>query len=278
MKNKMKSESSNLKIIRGSLTSLREYQLISEWLDSRFHHSLGITAFLDQTRTIDTQWQLLRLYDSNEANALLGVAVVLVGGTCFWLPEQNYAAGLFCSEILKLQPCRIVTSAFGRDLLRSSVGHEASLVREYDQWIMVCMHGFLKANGRLAIASDIPRLIEYQHLYNQERSVEDVSDWDALIQQAKVAVHEVDGQIVSIIRFGIETNRLVSIGGTYTFPEYRRQGYAEQVLAFAVNQIVESGRIAHLIVDIDNFPAIELYRQMGFESVGSSYVGYLEYS
>ncbi|MCH7351196.1 MULTISPECIES: GNAT family N-acetyltransferase [unclassified Acinetobacter] len=265
MKNKMESESSILKIIRGSLTSLREYQLISEWLDSRFHHSLGITAFLDQTRTIDTQWQLLRLYDSNEANALLGVAVVLAGGACFWLPEQNYSAGLLCAEILKLQPRRIVTTSFGRDVLRSSIGHQVCIVREYDQSIMVCTRHFPKANGRLAIASDIPRLIEYQRLYNQERSVDEVSDWDVLIQQAKVVVLEVDGQIVSVVRFGIETHRLVSIGGTYTFPAYRRQGYAEQVLAFAVNQIVESRSIAHLIVDMDNDPAIELYRQMGFE-------------
>lgn len=233
---------------------------------------------MDQTRTIDTQWQLLRLYDSNEANALLGVAVVLAGGACFWLPEQNYSAGLLCAEILKLQPRRIVTTSFGRDVLRSSIGHQVCIVREYDQSIMVCTRHFPKANGRLAIASDIPRLIEYQRLYNQERSVDEVSDWDVLIQQAKVVVLEVDGQIVSVVRFGIETHRLVSIGGTYTFPAYRRQGYAEQVLAFAVNQIVESRSIAHLIVDMDNDPAIELYRQMGFECVGSSYVGYLEYS
>lgn len=34
---------------------------------------------------------------------------------------------------------------------------------------------------------------------------------------------EADQQIVSIVRLGIETARLVSIGGTYTFPAYRRK-------------------------------------------------------
>jgi ribosomal protein S18 acetylase RimI-like enzyme len=255
-----------------------EYRLIVRWLDSRFHHAIGLTAFLDQTQLAEARWKLLRLYESHQPDALLGVAVILAGGTCFWLPEEISSAGWLCSEILKFQPRRIVSSSFGRDLLRSFVGHHACLVQEYDQWIMVCMCHFPQASGRLAIASDIPRLIEYQHLYNQERSVKESSNWDLLIQQAKIMVYEIEGQIVSIVRLGIETHRLVSIGGTYTFPAYRRQGYAERVLAFAINQIIESGRIAHLIVDMDNSSAIELYRKMGFECVGSSYVGYLAYS
>ncbi|EXB26609.1 acetyltransferase family protein [Acinetobacter baumannii 1437282] len=270
-----------MKIIKGYFTSPNESQLISEWLDSHFYDSLGITAFLDQTQTIDAPWQLLRLYDLSEIDALLGVAVVLPGGTCFWLPqEQSSSAALLCSEILKLQPRRIVTTLFGRDLLHSRLGHghQASILREYDQWIMVCTHRFPQANGRLAIAADIPRLMEYQHLYNQERSVDETSDWETLVQQAKLAVHEVDSQIVAIVRFGIESSRLVSIGGTYTFLEYRRQGYATRVLEFAVNQIIKSGRIAYLIVDKDNHPAIRLYEHMDFEKIGSSYVGYLAYS
>ncbi len=150
-------------------------------------------------------------------------------------------------------------------------------MREYDQWVMVCAKRFPQAIGRLAIPSDIARLVEYQRQYNAERSVNEAPDWQALITQEKVAVFEADGQIVSVVRFGIETHRLVSIGGTYTFPAYRRQGFAERVLEFAVDRIVATGRTAHLIVDIDNRPAVALYQRMGFECVGSSYVGYLEY-
>ncbi|MFV5264998.1 GNAT family N-acetyltransferase [Acinetobacter courvalinii] len=279
MKNKSEQINPDMKIIKGYFTSPNESQLISEWLDSHFYDSLGITAFLDQTQTIDASWQLLRLYDLSEIDPLLGVAVVLPGGTCFWLPqEQSSSAALLCSQILKLQPRRIVTTLFGRDLLHSRLGHQASILREYEQWIMVCTRRFPQANGRLAIAADIPRLMEYQHLYNQERSVDETSDWETLVQQAKLAVHEVDSQIVAIVRFGIESSRLVSIGGTYTFLEYRRQGYATRVLEFAVNQIIKSGRIAYLIVDKDNHPAIRLYEHMDFEKIGSSYVGYLAYS
>lgn len=252
-----------------------DYQLISQWLDSQFYHSIGITAFLDQT--LDARWNLLRLYDPNDKNKLLGIAVVYVGGTCFWLPAEASIAGLLCPAILELRPRRIVTTSVGRDLLRSTAVGPVHLVREYDQWVMVCTSRFPKASGRMAKLSDIARLVEYQLEYNEERSVDETSDWKRLIAQEKVAVYEVDGQIVSIVRFGIETTRLVSIGGTYTFPCYRRQGFAERVIEFAVDRIVATGRAAHLIVDIDNIPAVELYRRMGFECAGVSYVGYLKY-
>ena len=256
----------------------REYQLISQWLNSQFYHSVGATFFLNQTQEIGAQWHLLRLYDPKEIDTLLGVAVVYAGGTCFWLPAENSMAELLFAAILDLRPHRIVTTLVGRDLLRSAVVGQTHLVREYDQWIMICTRRFPQARGRMARLSDIARLIEYQRQYNDERSVTETSDWNVLVTQKKVVVYEVDDQIVSIVRFGIETSRLVSIGGTYTFPNYRRQGFAERVLEFAVDQIVATGRTAHLIVDIDNIPAIELYRKMGFESAGSSYVAYLEYS
>ncbi|WP_410210095.1 GNAT family N-acetyltransferase [Aquirhabdus sp.] len=264
-------------IVTGPPADLREDQLISEWLDARFHHAIGATVFLAQTRAIDAEWNLLRLYDSKMPDAFLGVAVALAGGTCFWLPEDSSAAGALCPTILDLRPRRIVTTSIGRDLLRSKVVPRARLVREYDQWVMISAHRFPQASGRMATASDIARLVEYQHHYNEERSVDDAPDWEALVAQEKIAVFDADDQIVSVVRFGIETNRLISIGGTYTFPAYRRRGFAERVLEFAVNRIVTAGRTAHLIVDIDNEPAVALYRRMGFECVGSSYVGYLEY-
>lgn len=60
------------------------------------------------------------------------------------------------------------------------------ILREYDQWIMVCSGQFSEAQGRLAELSDIARLDEYQHLYNKERSVNETPDWVSLIQQQKL--------------------------------------------------------------------------------------------
>ncbi|KAE9798245.1 GNAT family N-acetyltransferase, partial [Escherichia coli] len=149
---------------------------------------------------------------------------------------------LLCTSILQLQPRRIVTTAIGRDLLHAEIKQKGRILRKYDQWIMICSRQFSEAQGRLAELSDIARLNEYQHQYNKERSVNETPDWASLIQQQKIIVLEADQQIVSIVRLGIETARLVSIGGTYTFPAYRRKGFAERVLQFAVNQIVATGR------------------------------------
>lgn len=265
-------------IIKGPATSLEEYKIIFQWLDQRFYYSIGAMAFLDQTQVIDAEWQLLRLYDPHNAEQLLGVAVIVTGGTCFCVPSKISSSGASLStSILELQPRRIVTTAIGRDLLHAEIKQKGRILREYDQWIMVCSRQFSEAQGRLAELSDIARLNEYQHQYNHERSVNEAPDWESLIQQEKIIVLEADEQIVSIVRLGIETDRLVSIGGTYTFPTYRRKGFAERILQFAVNRIVATGRIAHLIVDIDNTPAVTLYRQMGFECIESSYIGYPEY-
>lgn len=265
-------------IIKGPPTSSEEYQLIFQWLDERFYYSIGAMAFLDQTQVIDAEWQLLRLYDPQNSKQLLGVAVIVTGGTCFWVPSKISSSGAsLCTSILELQPRRIVTNAIGRDLLHAEIKQKGRILREYDQWIMICSRQFSEAQGRLAERSDITRLNEYQHQYNKERSVNETPDWESLIQQEKIIVLEADDQIISVVRLGIETDRLISIGGTYTFPAYRRKGFAERVLQFAVNRIVATGRIAHLIVDIDNTPAFTLYRQMGFECIESSYIAYPEY-
>ena len=264
-------------IVKVSSVTQNEYQLISEWLDSRFYYSIGITFFFDQTQISNTQWRLLRLYDQKSPDVLLGVAVLVANGTCFWLPEETLEAGKLCTAILDLRPQRIMTTSFGRDLLHNSLISSVHLLREYDQWVMINNSRFPDANGRMARISDIPRLVEYQYKYNEERLVNEVSNWEMLVVQEKVAVYEVNDQIVSIVRFGIETNRIVTLGGTYTFPSYRRQGFAERVLEFAIDWIVSNGRIAYLIVDIDNCPAVELYLKMGFECVGGAYVGYPEY-
>ncbi|MBJ9718858.1 GNAT family N-acetyltransferase [Acinetobacter pittii] len=264
-------------IIKGPPTSSEEFQLIFQWLDERSNYSIGAMAFLAQTQATDAAWQLLRLYDSQNAQQLLGVAVIIAGSTCFWVPSEASSGSLLCRSILELQPRRIVTTAIGRDLLHVEIKQKGRILREYDQWIMVCSRQFSEAQGRLAELSDIARLNEYQHQYNKERSVNETPDWVSLIQQEKIIVLEADQQIISIVRLGIETDRLVSMGGTYTFPAYRRKGFAERVLKFAVNQIVATGRIAHLIVDVDNTPAVTLYRQMGFECVESSYIAYPEY-
>ena len=264
-------------IVMKPISDQQEYQRVSQWLDSQFYFSLGATVFLEQTLIHGSQWQLLRVYESQQLHTLLGVAVLIAGGTCFWVVQDSLVAATLCSAVLDYKPRRIVTNGLGRKILNDVIEGKGGISRAYDQWIMICEQRFPKSKGRLATFFDIAKLIEYQQLYNAERTVDELSDWKVLIAQERIAVQEVNGEIASIVRLGIETTRLVSIGGTYTFPTFRRKGYAGKVIEYAVNRIVASGHIAHLVVDINNKPAVELYRKLGFECVGESYVAYPEY-
>ena len=66
-----------------------EYQSIYQWLDQHFESAIGSMAFLKPSQAIDAKWKLLRLYDSNQPNTLLSVALVLTGGTCFCVVDHT---------------------------------------------------------------------------------------------------------------------------------------------------------------------------------------------
>lgn len=77
-------------IIKGPPTSSEEYQIIFHWLEERSNYSIGAMAFLAQTQATNAEWQLLRLYNSKNAEQLLGVAVIVAGGTCFGFHQRHH--------------------------------------------------------------------------------------------------------------------------------------------------------------------------------------------
>ena len=83
-------------------------------------------------------------------------------------------------------------------------------------------------------------------------------------------------QIVAVLKLGIQTDQVMTLAGTYTFPEYRQQGYAQQLVSYAVNLILKQKKIAHLIVDQDNFAAVYLYKKTGFMIVDRAHVCHLD--
>lgn len=59
----------------------------------------------------------------------------------------------------------------------------------------------------------------------------------------------------------------VQIGGVFTHPLYRRNGYARILVGTLVNRILRGGKYASLFVKEKNRGAYELYRAMGFSEV-----------
>jgi predicted GNAT family acetyltransferase len=97
--------------------------------------------------------------------------------------------------------------------------------------------------------------------------------WDTWIQQRRIAVLEQDGQLVSVVRRG-ETINCAIVVAPFTFPQFRRQGFARRLLAFFTQEMLQEFPAVKLWVDQDNTAAIALYRSLNYRWVGACYTGY----
>jgi predicted GNAT family acetyltransferase len=141
---------------------------------------------------------------------------------------------------------------------------------------MRCEGTSARPEGRWARLEDVAGLREYQAAYNEERGTQTDRDWPAAIGRRGVAVVERAGRIASVLCRSGETRRVACIGGTYTFPDFRRCGLASRLTAFMVGDLLGEHDAVQLVVDDDNVAAIALYRGIGFETIGGCYMAYLD--
>ncbi|EID84917.1 putative acetyltransferase [Treponema sp. JC4] len=66
----------------------------------------------------------------------------------------------------------------------------------------------------------------------------------------------------------------VQLGGIYTNPLYRRNGYACQLVYNLCSRILRTGRTVTLYVKEKNTPALELYKKLRFKECGSYSITY----
>ncbi len=125
-----------------------------------------------------------------------------------------------------------------------------------------------------AIPEDKPVLQAYAAAYLAERGSGSLNrPWDDWIQKRSIAVLEHENQIVSVVRY-ITTRRDALIIAPFTFPEFRRQGFARKLLAFLVGELLQVYPRVRLWVDEDNIGAIALYKSLDFHIIGKCYSGY----
>lgn len=121
---------------------------------------------------------------------------------------------------------------------------------------------------RLATEADVPRLAQYNQLYNQERQTNWTRDWRQSVAQGIVYVRERAGEITSCLMRGAVLTPRVSLGGTFTFPQYRGQGEATMLVANVCAEMALFGYEVCLISDDDNLPALRVYAKVGFTPKG----------
>ena len=171
-------------------------------------------------------------------------------------------------------PRRVATSSQTKDWIRPLLLQYYLLEREHNPFVMICTQVPSNGGGRWALPQDKPVLQAYAEAYRAERGSGSLTqNWDDLIQRKQVAVLEYEEQIVAVVKRGSTVNHAIVVG-TFTFPQFRKRGFARRLLAFFIQETLKEYAAVKLWVDEDNVDAIALYRALGFQQIGSCYTGY----
>jgi predicted GNAT family acetyltransferase len=91
-------------------------------------------------------------------------------------------------------------------------------------------------------------------------------------------VAETGGRLVAGASTSAESAQAAMIGGVWTLPDERAQGYSTAVVAALAAELLEEGRCPHLFYLEDNAPAAHVYKKIGFQDIGRWAVIYFDRS
>lgn len=74
-----------------------------------------------------------------------------------------------------------------------------------------------------------------------------------------------DGKCLASANIQTYTGQIAQIGGVYTAPEHRGNGYAKAVVSALCDIIIKSGKMPTLMVTKANTPAVKAYQALGFK-------------
>ncbi len=74
-----------------------------------------------------------------------------------------------------------------------------------------------------------------------------------------------DGKLVAVSGERMKMNDFVEVSAVVTHPSHTGKGYAKQLVAHTVNNLIAQGKVPYLHVVEDNAGAINLYIALGFE-------------
>jgi predicted GNAT family acetyltransferase len=164
-----------------------------------------------------------------------------------------------------------VRALHGRDGL---IARLAKLLRDYEvreeRRLYFCRLPELKPaltssySVRRATLADLPTLAAFYA--DAEEMTRDEQSVRRCLEQCRIFVAIAEGRIVSVALTNAETRNLAIIGGVYTPPDFRYQGYASACMFAICQDLVADGKEACLFYDD---PVAEgIYRRLGFEKMG----------
>ncbi len=116
---------------------------------------------------------------------------------------------------------------------------------------------------RNATKKDIPALAKYY-----DRNPED------LLETAKThprALGILENQVVSVARANSVSQGYAILGGVHTLSKYRNRGYGKAVVSVWTEEVLRRNLQPILETDIENYPALAIYRTLGYPEIGKNF-------
>jgi predicted GNAT family acetyltransferase len=135
-----------------------------------------------------------------------------------------------------------------------------------------------KVRGRLIEEKDIDQLAHWMTAYMAEALGEQPgpelerkskSDVERAFEEKRTWVLEEDGQLVAMSSFNTSIREAVQVGGVWTPPELRRNGYGRAVVATSLLDAAREGVSKSILFTAhDNIAAQRAYLAIGFQQTG----------
>lgn len=128
-----------------------------------------------------------------------------------------------------------------------------------------------------AMASDEEKLFPLERAYQIEEVIPpNFAFSDQLLrdsfklnlQSQKILALEIGNTPVAKAAIAACGQNCALLGGVYTLPEFRRKGFAAILIRQILGILASENKIASLYVKKKNLAAVELYKKLGFESIG----------
>jgi predicted GNAT family acetyltransferase len=89
-----------------------------------------------------------------------------------------------------------------------------------------------------------------------------------LVERKRSVIRVAEGRIGAKCEFSAVTDDAVQLMGVWTNPQFRRRGYAKEMLREVCGHLFRKGKTVTLFVNDFNAPAIALYEGLGFQRIG----------
>lgn len=187
----------------------------------------------------------------------------------------------FCSLISKIAEnhlCRKARHEVDFDLM---VFDEKSLGKAAENENHAENHGNLAAE--CCSVSEIDEIFPLQKSYELEEVVFSEKDFNEAasrlvlkknLEKKRVFALKKDGKIVSKLSVNARGKNCVQVGGVFTAPDFRKQGFAKTLLLRFCKKYAENGKKIVLFVKKSNLAALSLYKSCGFKKISDYKIVY----